>query len=59
MKPLNDLKRHNDFREIIRQAIRENRGYLMEHESKEILEGMGVATTGYLVARSEDEALAI
>lgn len=59
MKQLNHLKRQNDFKEIIRQAIRENRSYLMEHESKEILEGMGVATTGYLVARSEDEALAI
>jgi acyl-CoA synthetase (NDP forming)/RimJ/RimL family protein N-acetyltransferase len=44
---------------MIRQAVRDNRSYLMEHESKEILEGIGVATTGYLVARSEDEALAI
>ncbi|HQL01143.1 MAG TPA: GNAT family N-acetyltransferase [Smithellaceae bacterium] len=45
--------------EIIRQAVRDNRSYLMEHESKEILESIGVATTGYLVARSEDEALAM
>ncbi len=44
---------------MIHQAVRDNRSYLMEHESKEILEGIGVATTGYLVARSEDEALAI
>ena len=45
--------------EIIRQAIRDNRRYLMEHESKEILESIGIATTGFLVAHSEDEALAI
>ncbi|HPC85662.1 MAG TPA: GNAT family N-acetyltransferase [Smithellaceae bacterium] len=45
--------------EIIHQAVRDNRSYLMEHESKEILEGAGIATTGYLVARSEDEALAL
>ena len=45
--------------EIIHQAVRDNRSYLMEHESKEILEGIGIPTTGYLVARSEDEALAI
>jgi acyl-CoA synthetase (NDP forming) len=29
----------------------------MEHESKEILENMGIATTGFLVAGSEDEAV--
>ncbi|MDD3250034.1 MAG: GNAT family N-acetyltransferase [Smithellaceae bacterium] len=45
--------------EIIHLAVRENRSYLMEHESKEILEGAGIATTGHLVARSEDEALAL
>ncbi len=49
----------DELAEMIRQAVRDNRSYLMEHESKEILEGIGVATTGYLVARSEDEALAI
>ena len=43
--------------EILRQALRDNRSYLMENESKEILESIGVATTGYLVARSEDEAI--
>ncbi|MFA5322326.1 MAG: GNAT family N-acetyltransferase [Smithella sp.] len=43
--------------EIIRQAVRDNRSYLMEHETKEILEGIGIKTTGFLVARSEDEAL--
>lgn len=45
------------FREILAQAQRENRSYLMEHECKELLEGMGIATTGYLVAGSEDEAV--
>ena len=49
----------DELAEIIHQAVRDNRSYLMEHESKEILEGIGIATTGYLVARSEDEALAI
>ncbi|MBP7342043.1 MAG: acetate--CoA ligase family protein, partial [Syntrophaceae bacterium] len=49
----------DELAEMIHQAVRDNRSYLMEHESKEILEGIGVATTGYLVARSEDEALAI
>ncbi|MGD0278222.1 MAG: GNAT family N-acetyltransferase [Smithella sp.] len=49
----------DELSEIIHQAVRENRSYLMEHESKEILEGIGIATTGFLVARSEDEALAI
>ncbi|PKN37212.1 MAG: acyl-CoA synthetase [Deltaproteobacteria bacterium HGW-Deltaproteobacteria-2] len=43
--------------EIIHQAVRDNRSYLMEHETKEILEGIGITTTGFLVARSENEAL--
>jgi acyl-CoA synthetase (NDP forming) len=41
---------------ILAQARREGRTYLMEHESKEILAGMGIATTGCLVAGSADEA---
>ena len=49
----------DELAEIIHQAVRDNRSYLMEHESKEILEGIGIKTTGYLVARSEDEALSI
>jgi len=49
----------NEHAEIIHQAVRDNRSYLMEHESKEILEGAGILTTGFLVAHSEDEALAI
>jgi len=46
-----------ECRAIFGQAIRENRTYLMEHECKEILENMGISTTGYLVAGSEDEAV--
>lgn len=45
--------------EIIHQAVGDNRSYLMEHETKEILEGIGIKTTGFLVAGSEDEALAM
>ena len=45
-----------EFREILERARRENRTYLMEHECKELLEGMGIATTGYFVAGSGDEA---
>jgi len=47
----------DDISEIIAQARRENRTYLMEHECKEMLEILGIATTGYLVAGSEDEAV--
>jgi len=45
-----------EFHEILEQARRESRTYLMEHECKELLEKMGIATTGCLVAGSEDEA---
>jgi acetate---CoA ligase (ADP-forming) len=47
----------DDISEILYQARRENRTYLMEHECKEMLESLGIATTGYLVAGSEDEAV--
>jgi len=46
-----------ECRAIFGQAMRENRSYLMEHECKEILENLGIATTGFLVAGSEDEAV--
>ncbi|MFH0974918.1 MAG: acetate--CoA ligase family protein [Spirochaetota bacterium] len=49
----------HSHREIIDQALLEKRSYLMEHESKEILENIGVSTTGYLLARSEKEAASI
>lgn len=47
----------DELAESIHQAVRDNRSYLMEHETKEILEGVGIPTTGFLVARSEDEVL--
>ena len=43
--------------EILLQARRENRSYLMEQECKAIFEEMGIATTGHLVAGSEEEAV--
>ena len=49
----------HELAEMFHQAVQDNRSYLMEHESKEILEGIGIPTTGFLLARSEDEALAI
>ncbi|HPX30832.1 MAG TPA: GNAT family N-acetyltransferase [Smithella sp.] len=49
----------DELAETIHQAVRDNRSYLMEHEAKEILEGIGIRTTGFLVARSEDEVLAM
>lgn len=46
-----------DSRDILCQARAENRTYLMEHESKQILENSGIKTTGSMVASSEDEAI--
>jgi acetate---CoA ligase (ADP-forming) len=46
-----------ELKNIMHQAMAENRNYLMEHECKKILEGIGVTTTGYLVAGSSDEAV--
>ncbi len=45
--------------EIVRRARSENREYLMEHESKEMLENAGIRTTGAIVALSEEEACEI
>ena len=42
---------------ILLQARRENRSYLMEQESKAVIEKLGIATTGHLVAGSEEEAV--
>ncbi len=47
----------NSFKQIVDQAGREDRVYLMEHEVKAILEGQDISTTRSLVARSEDEAV--
>jgi acyl-CoA synthetase (NDP forming)/RimJ/RimL family protein N-acetyltransferase len=44
---------------ILRRAGVENRGFLLEHESKAILENAGIKTTGGMVASSEDEAVEI
>lgn len=46
-----------DTTAIIDQALRENRSCLMEHECKEILEGIGIQTTGGVVAASEEKAV--
>jgi acyl-CoA synthetase (NDP forming) len=48
-----------DSGEILRRAHFENRSYLMEHESKLILENAGIKTTGSMIASSEDEAAAM
>lgn len=51
------IKMTNSFRQVVDQASRENRIYLMEHEVKAILEGHSISTTKSLVARSEGEAV--
>jgi acyl-CoA synthetase (NDP forming) len=51
------IKMTNSFKQIVDQAGREDRVYLMEHEVKAILEGQDISTTRSLVARSEDEAV--
>ena len=45
--------------EIIAHARREDRVHLMEHECKAILRDIGVPTTTWLVAKSEEEAVAM
>jgi acyl-CoA synthetase (NDP forming) len=47
------------LKEIIDQARQEGRTYLMEHESKSILESLGISTTGSRAAKSEEEAVEI
>ena len=46
-------------KEIIDQAKAVGRTYLMEHESKAILESLGITTAKSIVARTEDEAAEI
>lgn len=48
-----------ELKSILRAAVRENRGFLLEHESKRILEEIGIKTTGFLIARSENEAVSL
>ncbi|MCR3883544.1 acetate--CoA ligase family protein [Methanotrichaceae archaeon M04Ac] len=43
--------------EIFGRARGEGRAYLMEHESKAVLESLGISTTGGVLARSEEEAV--
>jgi acyl-CoA synthetase (NDP forming)/GNAT superfamily N-acetyltransferase len=52
-----DHSPQGDSRKILHRALAENRSYLMEHESKQILENAGIRTTGGLIAASEDEAI--
>jgi acyl-CoA synthetase (NDP forming) len=47
------------MRNIIEQALAEGRTYLMEHESKAVLECIKISTSGSRVAKSEDEAVEI
>jgi len=47
------------YRYIIDQAQAAGRSYLMEHESKAVLESQGISTSGSRLARSEDEAAQI
>ena len=47
------------YREVIDRAKAEDRTYLMEHESKAVLESLGITTSGAGVAKSEDEAVEI
>lgn len=48
-----------NIKKIVDTALRENRCCLMEHESKEILENIGIRTTGSHVAVSADNAVEI
>ena len=47
------------YREVIDQVRSEGRTYLMEHESKAVLECLGITTTGSRAAQSEKEAVEI
>jgi acyl-CoA synthetase (NDP forming) len=52
MEKMRDL-----LKEIFGRAKMEDRAYLMEHESKAVLESLGISTTGGALARSEEEAV--
>lgn len=51
--------RSDQLREIIGHCRQEGRTYLMEHESKAVLESIGISTSGSRVAKSEEEAVRI
>ncbi len=48
-----------DKNRIIYRALGENRSCLMEHECKEILESMGIKTTGSFIALTAEDAVEI
>lgn len=48
-----------DAQTIIAGALKESRSFLMEHECKEILEGIGIQTTGSMVVTSADRAVEV
>lgn len=48
-----------DTDNIIDRALKEDRSFLMEHECKEILENIGIKTTGGRIATSAGQAAAI
>jgi len=47
------------YRDVIDQAKGQGRTYLMEHESKAVLESLGITTTGSAVAQTADQAVQI
>lgn len=49
----------DQLKNVIEKARQEGRTYLMEHESKSILESLGINTTGSRAADSEDEAVEV
>jgi len=53
------VKMTKQYRDVIDQAKGQGRTYLMEHESKAVLESLGITTTGAAVAQSEEEAVQI
>ena len=48
-----------DTDNIIDRALKEDRSFLMEHECKEVLENIGIKTTGGRIATSAGQAAAI
>jgi acyl-CoA synthetase (NDP forming) len=48
-----------DINDILLKAKMEERSYLMEHESKQILEGFGIQTSGSMIAKDEGDAVEI
>ena len=53
------VKMAKQYRDVIDQAKGQGRSYLMEHESKAVLESLGITTTGAGVAQSAEQAVQI